>query len=151
MKESDFDRITDITNSVGTGFGLGKNIPYSLHTTITSVYRVTGMNQVEDIIECGYVRPKGYGARASRVGDKVYWSQGNDSLCYYDKRPVLEASSDLVYDGKIGAVSINDLSAIWLFDEKGNKYVNKLEDIKSLYYSNHQEESTNIDLNKVVK
>jgi hypothetical protein len=42
-----------------TGLGLGKNKPGNLHANDTnSVYRVTGRDQIEDIILSGYVRPK---------------------------------------------------------------------------------------------
>ena len=101
--------IENAKNSVGPGFGPGADNPISLHTLETSVYRVTGMNQIQDIIDCGYVRPKGYGSRADRVGDKLYWSQGGSKLYYHDKRPVIEAFTDKVKDGQIGAISINDL------------------------------------------
>lgn len=135
----DYNLIQTTKNSVGPGFGPGKDDPISLHTLETSVYRVTGMNQIQDIIDCGYVRPKGYGSRADRVGDKLYWSQGGSKLYYHDKRPVIEASTDKVKDGQIGAISINDLSAIWMFDEQQNKYVNRLEQIKQLHTEKQQE------------
>lgn len=135
----DYNLIANAKNSVGPGFGPGANNPISLHTLETSVYRVTGMNQIQDIIDCGYVRPKGYGSRADRVGDKIYWSQGGSKLYYHDKRPVIEASTDKVKDEQIGAISINDLSAIWMFDEQQNKYVNRLDQIKQLHTEKQQE------------
>lgn len=135
----DYNLIANAKNSVGPGFCPGANNPISLHTLETSVYRVTGMNQIQDIIDCGYVRPKGYGGRADRVGDKIYWSQGGSKLYYHDKRPVIEASTDKVKDEQIGAISINDLSAIWMFDEQQNKYVNRLDQIKQLHTEKQQE------------
>lgn len=138
MKTVD-DRINCVKNSVGPGFGPiyeGKN--NVLHTLETSVYRVTGMNQIQDIIDCGYVRPKGYGSRRERVGDIVYWSSGNSKLHYVDKRPVLEAPATKVLNGQIGAISIDDLSAIWLYDEQQNKYVNRLQEIKKLHIEKKQ-------------
>lgn len=135
----DYNLIQNAKNSVGPGFGPGADNPISLHTLETSVYRVTGMNQIKDIIDCGYVRPKGYGSRADRVGDKLYWSQGGSKLYYHDKRPVIEAPTDKVKDGQIGAISINNLSAIWMFDEQQNKYVNRLERIKQLHNQKQQE------------
>ena len=138
----DYNLIENTRNSVGPGFGPGADNPISLHTLETSVYRVTGMNQIQDIIDCGYVRPKGYGGRADRVGDVLYWSQGGSKLYYHDKRPVIEASKNKVKDGQIGAISINDLSAIWVFDEEQNKYVNRLEQIKQLYIEKQQELSS---------
>lgn len=125
------DRVLDARNSVAPGFGPGRDNPIALHTTETSVYRVTGMNQIQDIIDCGYVRPKGYGKRSNRVGNIVYWSKGNNNLFYCDKRPVIEVSASKVQNGQMGAISIDDLLAIWIFDEKENKYLNKLDIIKS--------------------
>ena len=160
----DNNLISNTRNSVGPGFGPGKDDPISLHTVETSVYRVTGMNQIQDIIDCGYVRPKGYGSRADRVGDKLYWSQGGSKLYYHDKRPVIEASTDKVKDEQIGAISIkvkdeqigaisiNDLSAIWMFDEQQNKYVNRLEQIKQLHIQKQQEianQPTNVSLEQL--
>lgn len=121
-----------LKNSVGRGFSLGKNNPIALHTDSYHVYRVTGMDQIEDIIECGYVRPKGYGSRRERVGDKVYWSIGGE-LNYFDKRPVLESTIENVRDGQIDPVYLDDLTAIWMFDETENKYVDRLDYVKELY------------------
>ncbi len=133
------DLIKTAKNSVGPGFGPGKNDPISLHTTNTSVYRVTRMNQIQDIIDCGHVRPKGYGNRADRVGNIIYWSQGNSNLYYNDKRPVIEASIQKVQDEQIGAIPISDLTAIWIFDENENKYVNRLEQIKQMHFDKLRE------------
>ena len=142
----DDNGIMDVKNSVGTGFGPGKDVLYALATKETSVYRVTGMDQIHDIIECGYVRPKGYGTRAERVGNRIYWATGNDKLYYLDKRPVIEASCEKVIDGQIGAISINDLTAIWIFNEQLNKYVNNLEYIKEL----HEQAKTSIEEEKTM-
>ena len=133
----EIERIKDVKNSVGKGFSFGKSVPISLHTDSNKVYRVTGIDQIEDIIECGYVRPKGYGSRRERVGDKIYWSQGGSSLYYFDKRPVLESTINKVKDGQLGAIPIDDLTAIWIFDNNENKNINNLENIKNLYYGMH--------------
>ena len=136
------DRINDVINSVGPcNLSLGRNNPMSLKSNEGFAYRITGMDQIEDIINSGYVRPKGYGNRRDRVGDKIYWSIGG-KVCYYDKRPVLEVPLSKVHDGQIGAIPITDLSAIWLFDDKENKYLNKLDIIYALYLEN------NPDINK---
>lgn len=44
----EIERISNVINSVGPCVGPGKTIPYALATNETSVYRVTGMDQVED-------------------------------------------------------------------------------------------------------
>lgn len=145
--------ILNVKNSVGPGFGPGdKNNPEVLHTLPTSVYRVTGANQIQDIIDCGYVRPKGYGSRADRVGNKIYWSQGGDNLHYHDHRPVIEAPADKVQDEQLGAISINNLSAIWMFDEQQKRYVNRLKQIKQLHTEKQQEianQPTNVTLEQL--
>lgn len=133
----ELERIENVKNSVGKGFGPGRSVPIAMSTDSNKVYRVTGMDQIEDIVECGYVRPKGYGSRRDGVGDKIYWSQGGSNLYYYDKRPVLESTIEKVKDGQLGAISIDDLTAIWIFDKKENKYVNNLENIKYLYRGMH--------------
>ncbi len=133
------DLIKNARNSVGKGFCPGKTYPISLHTREEFVYRVTGMSQIDDIINCGYVRPKGYGIRSQKVGNVIYWSQGNNKLYYYDKRPVIEAPINKVKDGQIGAISINDLSAIWMFDEEKQQYIDRLNVIKELHNEKQKE------------
>ena len=131
----DNDRMLDIINSVGPGFGPGKSIEYAIKTTSDFVYRVCGMDQIEDIINCGYVRPKGYGSRRERVGDKIYWSQGNNNLYYFDKRPVLQAPCEKVQNGQPGPIPLEDLCAVWLFDENTNSYTNQLDYINELRFN----------------
>ena len=132
------DRINNAINSVGPcNLALGRNNPMSLKSKEGYVYRITGMDQVEDIINCGFVRPKGYGSRRDRVGDKIYWSIGG-KVCYYDKRPVLEAPLSKIQNGQIGAVPLDDLSGIWIFNEEENQYINKIEEIKKLFYETNQ-------------
>ena len=131
----DIERITMAKNSVGLGFAPGKNNPISLKTNNTSVYRVTGLDQIQDIIHCGYVRPKENAAR----GNIVYWSIGGDQLNYYDRRPVIEASRELVEGRVIGAISIDELTAIWIFDPTINKYINNINEVKELYCENKKQ------------
>ena len=129
----DNDLINNCRNSVGSGgFGLGKDNPISLHTKDTSVYRTTGYGQIADIINTGYVKPKGYGNRAKRVGDIIYWSSGGDKLFYYNKKPVLEVSSEKLTDGQIGAISIDALEAVWIFNNNLEQYENKIDILKKL-------------------
>lgn len=137
----EMERIIYAKNSVGPGFGPGKNIPNALKTNETSVYRVTGIDQIQDIIDCGYVRPKGYGVRRENVGDIIYWSIGGKNLYYHDGRPVLEAPIDKVQNGQIGAIPIDNLTGIWIFDKNQNKYVNNIELIRNAYNQMHQEQN----------
>jgi len=120
------NRITTAKNRVFTSgyFSVGANNPISLKTDNKYAYRTTGLSQIEDIIECGYVRPKLGKLKGGHINE-VFWSKGNEKLFYCDKRPVLEVLIDKIYDGKIGALSIYDLSAIYIFDEDKNKYIDK--------------------------
>lgn len=122
------DRITQAKNRVfyGEGLGVGKSDPISLHTTTSFVYRVTGMDQLADIVNCGYVRPK-EGRLKGGHKNEVFWSIGGEKTFYYDKRPVIEASTDKVEDGQIGCLSLDDLSAVWVFDYEQNSYVNVID------------------------
>ena len=129
-------------NTVGKGEGYGTPNEHSLMTSSEFIYRVTGMDQILDIIECGYVRPKGYGKRFNRVGHVVYWSQGGGKHHYDDKRPVIMAKSDKIKDGQIGCISIDELEAIWMYNEEQQVYIDKLPAIKNI----HRERLKEIEL-----
>lgn len=129
MKNTD-DLIKNAKNRVFIGgLGLGKNNPVSLHTIDTSIYRVTGLNQIEDIINCGYVRPKAGKLKGGHEGE-IFWTLGGEKLFYYDGRPVIEVSANMVKDNQIGGVALEDLKAIWIFDKGSNSYKNYIEYIK---------------------
>ena len=132
-------RTVDVTNSVGPDIGYDTGRPYALKTYDTSIYRITGMDQIQDIIEIGYVRPKGYGPRRERVGDKVYWSRGGKGT-YADKRPVIEVSSEKLVDGQKGAIHLRDLTAIWMWDEQTEQYINNIENIINAYNELHPDD-----------
>ena len=99
--------------------------PRTLKAKDTSVYRKTGMHQIKEIINTGYVRAK----EKVKGGhnNELFWTRGGDKLFYYNKRPVLEAPYTKVQDGQMGAISLEDLTAIWIFNEKENRYVNCIE------------------------
>lgn len=140
----DVDEINNAENSVGScEMALGRNNPISLKSKDGYAYRVTGMDQNEDIINCVFFRPKGFGARRENRGDIVYWSEGG-KVCFYDKGPVIEVPLDKVQDGQIGAVHIDDLSGIWLFNEEANSYINNINEIKAMYDEKHQENGSTI-------
>ena len=129
----DNERITNSKNRVFiNNIALGKNIPYAMSTSNTSIYRVTGFSQIKDIISCGYVRPK-VGKLKGGHENEIFWTRGGENTFYYDKRPVLEVKEDKLKDGQIGAISIEDLSGIWIFDEKQNKYLNQIEELKETF------------------
>lgn len=123
------NRIETTKNRVFTQqLAFGKNNPLSMSTKEDKVYRVTGYNQINDIINTGYVRSK----EKVKGGhnNELFWTQGGDKLYYYDQRPVLEAPSTKVQNNQLGAIPLEDLTAIWIFDEKQNKYINNIEVIK---------------------
>ena len=122
------------------GLGLGKGNPISMHTDSSHVYRVTGTSQIEDIINCGYVRPPIGKAKGGHTGE-VFWTKGNEKLFFYDKRPVIETSTDILKkEGQIGAISLDKLTGIWMFDEQQNKYVNNIQAVRNAYNQIHPEQ-----------
>ena len=128
----EYDRIENAKNRVfEQTLAFGKNIPYALHTDAEHTYRKTGMNQIQDIILTGYVRPK----EKVKGGHKleVFWTHGGDKLFYFDKTPVLEVPASLIQNDTMGAVHIDELSAIYLFSEEENRYIDRLDYIKELY------------------
>ena len=111
------DRIETTRNRVFVQeLAFGKDSPIAMKTNDNFVYRVTGMDQVEDIIISGYVRSKD--KVKGDHNNELFWTRGGDKLFYYDKRPVLEAPYTKVQDGQMGAISLEDLTAIWIFNEK---------------------------------
>lgn len=130
-------RILIAKNSVfESEFGLGANNPISLHTDSNHIYRSTGMDQIADIVTCGYVRTKGYGVRAKSRGEVVYWTRGG-KVCYYNKQPIIETENTKLSNGQMGALPISDLTGIWMFDEVNNKYINKVDEYKKVYEDNY--------------
>lgn len=128
-------------NSVGKGLTFGKPNGEKLNTRLGYVYRITGHDQIEDIVESGYVRPKGGGSRAARVGHKVYWSLGEEKFYYIDKeRSIIEVSLNKVKDGQIGAIHISDLTGIYEYDAEQNKYVNNIDYYLEQYNIKHEDE-----------
>lgn len=110
--------------------------PLAFPTNKEHIYRATGINQIVDIMNCGYVRPK-EGKIKGGHRNEVFWSLGNDKLKYRntDNRLILEVPTNLLRDGQIGAISLDDLSAIWFLNEETGQRENKvgmLKDFKKL-------------------
>ena len=125
------DRIETTRNRVFVReLAFGKDSPIAMKTNDNFVYRVTGMDQVEDIITSGYARDKD--KVKGGHNNELFWTRGGDKLFYWDKRPVLEAPADKVIEGQMGAIPLDDLTSIWYFSEEENKYVNIIEYIKEL-------------------
>lgn len=120
------NRIAKSRNRItyGQGFGIGRNNPIALHTSPSSVYRLTGVSQIADIINCGYVRSRKGTVKGGHTME-VFWAGGGKDQFYYDKTPVLETPADKVTDGQIGALPLEELSAIWIFDYNQNCYSDK--------------------------
>ena len=128
------DRINTSINRVAPSPApIGRNDPTALSTRDGFVYRETGFNQIEDIINCGYVR-----ANANRKSNQVWWTYGGKNSFHVNKRPVLVASTDVVIDLNVGAIPIDDLDEIWIYDEETQTWNNKIEDVKAMYFQKHQ-------------
>ena len=125
------NRIEDAKNRVfETKFGPSYNDnPNVFRTNEQSVYRITGINQIVDIVNSGYVRPK-EGKLKGGHENEVFWSKGGQALNYIDERPIIEASVESVQDGQEGSLSLEDLSAVWIFNPDTKKRENKLEVLK---------------------
>ena len=125
--------------------------PNVFRTNEASVYRIAGIDQIADIVNCGYIRPK-EGKIKGGHENEVYWSIGGDSLSYIDKRPILETSADTVKDGQVGAVSLDDLTAVWMVDGESSRRENKLDVIKNIKSSMGKDEQLNAEeLSKRIK
>ena len=130
---NNYSDLYNVKNSVAPcNLSLGKDNTMLLKLKECYDYRVTGIDQINDIINCGYVRPKEYGVRGQNHGDIIYWSIGGN-VCYYDKRPVLEISLSKVHDEQIDSIYLDELSVIWISDVLKTLYFNKIENIRSLY------------------
>lgn len=125
-------RESDAVNRVFEGgqMGLGRNNPISLKTDPSSAYRQTGLDQIQDIVESGFVRPP-IGKLVGGRRDEVHWSRGHEKLFYYMKVPVIEVDASKVEGKKKGAVRLADLKAIWIFNEATQQYENRLDAYKA--------------------
>ncbi len=125
--------------------------PNVFRTDENSVYRITGIDQIADIINCGYVRSKEGKVKGGHENE-VFWSAGGDNLNFIDERPILETSIDTVKDGQIGALSLDDLTAVWVFDGESGKRENKLNTIKDIKKFMGKDEQISVEeLNKKIK
>lgn len=97
-----------------------------------SAYRITGQQQIDDMIESGLVRSKPPGAKAKggRTG-VTHWSQGRESLVYdFEGLPngyILKTKSGGL-EGKTGGIALKDLEGVYTW--RDGKIVNVLDEIK---------------------
>lgn len=146
------ERITSCKNRVfKSEFGLRyDDNPNVFRTDENSVYRITGIDQIVDIINCGYVRSK-EGKLKGGHENEVFWSAGGDKLNFVDERPILETSAETVKDGQNGALSLDDLTAVWIFNSENGKRENKLDVIKDIKNSMNKDEQISVEeLNKKI-
>ena len=136
------ERITSARNrafETNDGMALGKNLPNAMPTKASSVYRITGFNQLKDILATGYVRPK-EGKLKGGHQNEVFWSKGSDKLYYYDSsRIVLEAPIQLVQNDQIGAIPLSDLCGIWQFNEETGAFENRVDFYQKVYDETHDD------------
>ena len=127
---------------------IGKNAPNRMSTKESSVYRMTGYNQLKDILQCGYVRPR-LGKLKGGHENEVFWSKGSDKLFYFSNGGVIiEAPSNKVINDMIGAVSFEDIIGIYLYNEETNKFENYISYYQELYDKIHTNEY-GLDENKL--
>ena len=136
----DIERIINAKNRIfQSKISFGIDNPISLHTDSSHVYRATGSSQIEDIIKCGYVRPPLGKSKGGHKGE-VFWTQGSDKLFFYDKRTVIETSTEVLKgEGQIGAIPLDKLTGVWMFDEQQNKYVNNVQFVRDAFNKSHPE------------
>ena len=129
-------RITNARNRVfetANGIAIGKNIPNALRTKEDRVYRITGMNQIHDILTCGYVRPRSGRAKGGHINE-VFWSKGSDKLFYYNQGSIiLETLAINMKDNQIGALPFEYLTGIWEFNVEKNAFENRIEFYRKAY------------------
>ena len=136
----DLERVSNTINRVAPSFSsVGKNDPTALSTRDGYVYRETGLPQIYDIIECGYVR-----SNKKRKSNQVWWTSGGSNSFHINKKPILVASCDVVIDCNIGAIPITDLTEIWMYDEQTQTWNNKIDEIKMMYAHRQQEKNNQL-------
>ena len=129
------DRIFNSINRIAPSVSkVGKDDSTALSTKEGYVYRETGFEQIADIIDCGYVR-----SNAKRKSNQVWWTYGGKNSFHINKRPVLVASTKIVKDFLIGAISLNDLTEIWVYNLETQTWNNKIEEIKAMYFEKHHD------------
>ena len=119
----------------------GKNLEHSMRTIPISIYRSTGMNQLKDILACGYVRPR-EGKLKGGHQNEVFWSRGSKKLYYYNKDAIiLEVPIEHLEDNQIGAVSFEELSGIWQYNSETNRFENRIDFYRRVYDETHDIEN----------
>ena len=110
-----------------TGLGFGKNNPGALHASDSgSVYRITGEDQITDLLSSGFVRPKQSGKVKGGRTNEVHWSTGDDNLYYYDGRPVIEVKTSNISENS--PVTSDDIKA--LYRKVNGEYIDVWPNIK---------------------
>lgn len=130
------DRVRTSINRIAPSFSqVGKNDPTALSTKEGFAYRETGTPQINDIIECGFVR-----SNPLRKSNQVWWTYGGKNSFHVNKnKAVLVARTDVVGDCSTGAISIDDLFEIWFYDESTGQWHDRLNEIKTMYMEKQQE------------
>lgn len=133
---------------------IGKNSPNTMNTVSTSFYRVidrkTGIGQIEDIINSGFVRLKET-ISTDPHHSEVFWTQGGDKTFYMTGNSmILEAPAEKVQDNQISAIPFEDLIGIWIYNEDKNKYINQINYFRQLYKQRHLDYTTLEDLSDIL-
>ncbi len=143
---TDEQRIYESRNRVFiSNFAIGKNSDYAMSTKEGFVYRNTGVSQIKDILECGYVRPKNGKIKGNGNINETCWSAGGPNLYYMDQSSfIIEVPAEIVPNNSIGAVPLSALTGIWVFNQDQKRYINMVEYYKKAYNDIHadKEESS---------
>lgn len=84
-----------------------------IQTSIGNTYRSTRKDQLKDILETGYVRPKAGKLKGGHTGE-TFWSSGNSNFTTKGE-VVLETKSNILPVGDTRrSISINDLQKIYV-------------------------------------
>ncbi len=139
MELTDEQRINKSRNRVFiSNFAIGKNSDYAMSTKEGFVYRNTGVSQIKDILESGYVRPRIERIKGNGHINETYWSAGGPNLYYMDQSSfVLEAPAEIVPDNSLGAIPLSALTGIWVFNQDQKRYINMIDYYKKTYNDIH--------------
>ena len=131
------DRINSTINRIAPSVSpVGRYDPTALSTKDGLVYRETGFSQIQDIIDCGFVR-----SNVNRKSNQLWWTYGGKNSFHVNKRPILVASTDVVIDNNIGAISIDDLLEIWIYDEESKIWLDKIDTVREMYIEKHSNDN----------
>ncbi len=134
------DRVDETVNIVVKPFFKGDiNDSSMIGMDDDKVYRITGKEQINDMIECGYVRSRENGTH----GNRVFWTQGCAGYAFApgDKYTIVVSASNLK-NKQIGAVPLSEVTNVFKYNMEENRFVDVIEVICGLNRENSVKNST---------